>query len=68
MAEEWVDHSLDIAKEAKNKLEVAEKAHANKDKKLNETFTQLTEVKKAHRNAEFALKGYEKQAVEALED
>ena len=63
-----MDHSLDIAKEAKNKLEVAEKAHANKDKKLKETFIQLTEVKKAHRNAEFALKGYEKQATEALED
>ena len=63
-----MDHSLDIAKEAKNKLEVAEKAHTNKDKKLKETFTQLTEVKKAHRNAEFTLKGYEKQAAEALED
>ena len=26
MAKEWVDHSLDMAKKAKNKLEAAERA------------------------------------------
>ena len=67
MAEKWVDHSLDMARKAKNKLEAAEKAHMDTDKKLKETLAQLIEVKKAHRNVESALKGYEKQAVEALE-
>ena len=66
MAEEWVDHSLDLAREAKNRLEAADKAHSNADKKLKETLAQLTEVEKTHRNAEFALKGYEKQAADAL--
>ena len=67
MAKEWVDHSLDMAKKAKNKLEAVERAYADADKKLNETLTQLTEVEKAHRNAKSAFKGYEKQAIEALE-
>ena len=67
MAKEWVDHSLDMAREAKNKLEVAEKAHTDADKKLKETLAQLTEVEKAHRNAKSTFKGYEKQAIEALE-
>lgn len=56
-----------MAREAKNKLEVAEKAHTDADKKLKETLAQLTEVEKAHRNAESTLKGYEKQAVDTLE-
>lgn len=67
MAEEWVDHSLDMAREAKNKLEAAERAHENADKKLKETLAQLIEVEKTYRNAEFGLKGYKKQATEALE-
>ena len=32
-----VDHSLDVAREAKNKLEATKKAHADADKKLKET-------------------------------
>lgn len=55
-----MDHSLDVARDAKNKLEATEKAHTDVDKKLKETFTQLAEVEKAHRNAESAFKGYEK--------
>ena len=38
MAKEWVDHSLDMAKKAKNKLEAAKRAYADADKKLNETL------------------------------
>ena len=60
MAKEWVDHSLDMAREAKNKLEAVEKAHENTDKKLKETLAQLIEVEKAYRNVESGLKGYEK--------
>ena len=56
-----------MAREAKNKLEVAEKAYTDADKKLKETLAQLTEVEKAHRNVESAFKGYEKQAVDTLE-
>ena len=44
MAEEWVDHSLDMAKDAKNKLEAIERAHTDADKKFKETLAQLTEV------------------------
>ena len=39
MAEEWVDHSLDVAKDAKGKLEATERAHSDADKKLKETLT-----------------------------
>ena len=67
MVEEWVDHFLDLARKAENKLEVAEKAHPDVDKKLKETLAQLTEVEKAHKNVEFAFKGYEKQVANALE-
>ena len=67
MGEDWVDHSLDMARDAKNKQEGAEKAYLDADKKLKETLAQLVEAKKAHRNAESALKGYEKQAIDALE-
>ena len=38
MPEEWVDHSLDLVRKAENKLEVAEKAHVETDKKLKETL------------------------------
>ena len=55
-----MDHSLDVARDAKNKLEVVERAHSDADKKLRETLAQLAEVEKAHKNAEFAFKGYEK--------
>ena len=34
MAEEWVDHSLEMARDAKAKQEAAERAHSNTDKKL----------------------------------
>ena len=49
MAEEWVDHSLDMARDAKNKLEATERAHADTDKKLKETLAQIVKVEKAHR-------------------
>jgi len=38
MAEEWVDHSLEMARDAKAKQEVVEKAHSNSNKKLKETI------------------------------
>ena len=38
MAEEWVDHSLDVARDAKGKLEAVERAHLDADKKLRETL------------------------------
>ena len=62
-----MDHSLDLVRKAENKLEAAEKAHMEMDKKLKETLAQLTEVEKAQRNTESTLKGYEKQATNALE-
>ena len=34
-----VDHSLDVAKDAKGKLEATERAHSDADKKLKETLT-----------------------------
>ena len=37
------------------------------DKKLKETIAQLAEVEMACKNAESTLKGYEKQAADALE-
>ena len=49
MAEEWVDHSLDMARDAKNKLEATERAYADTDKKLKETLAQIVKVEKAHR-------------------
>ncbi|XP_065633565.1 uncharacterized protein LOC136069209 [Quercus suber] len=60
MAEEWVVHSLDMARDAKNKLEATESAYSDANKKLRETLAQLAEVEKAHRNVESAFKGYEK--------
>lgn len=62
----WVDHSLDLARKAKTKLEAAKKAYAEADKKLKENLAQLTKVEKAQKNVEFALKSYEKQAADAL--
>ena len=67
MAEEWVDHSLNMARDAKAKQEVTERAYTDAEKKLKETIAQLAEVEKARRNVESALSSYEKQATEALE-
>ena len=67
MVEEWVDHTLDQARQAEAKLAVAEKAHTKVDKKLKETLAQLTEAEKAQRNAEATLNSYEKQVAECLE-
>ena len=67
MAEEWVDHSLVVARKAEKGLEAAKKAHVEVDKKLKETLAQLSKVEKAQRNSESALKSYERQAVNVLE-
>ena len=62
-----MDHSLEMARDAKAKQELAQRAHSDADKKLKETIAQLVEVKKARRNVKSTLKGYEKQAVDTLE-
>lgn len=49
---------MDQAGKAEGKLKVAEKAHAEVEKKLKETLAQLTEAKKAQRNAEDALNNF----------
>ena len=67
MAEEWVDHMLDQARQTEGKLATAEKAHAKVDKKFKETLAQLTEAEKAQKNVAAALNNYEKQATECLE-
>lgn len=67
MAKEWVDHDLDQARKAEGKLEAAEKAYAEVDKKLKETLSQLTEAEKAQRNVEAALNNFKKQAAESFE-
>ena len=67
IAKEWVDHSLKMNRDAKAKQEAAERAHTDTDKKLKETIAQLGEVEKACKYTESTLKGYEKQAAEALE-
>ena len=67
MAEEWVDHALNQARQAEGKLASAKKVHAEVDKKLKETLAQLIEVKKAQKNTEAALNNFEKQATESLE-
>ena len=66
MAEEWVDHSLKMARDAKANQKATERAHMDPNKKLKETIAQLAEVEKARNNVESALSSYEKQAVEAL--
>ena len=38
MAEEWVDHSLETARDAKAKQEAVKKAHLDANKKLKETI------------------------------
>ena len=47
MVEEWVNHSLDVARKAEKGLKAAEIAHMEVDKKLKETLGQLSEVEKA---------------------
>ena len=65
-AKEWVNHALDQARKAKGKLDIVEKAHVEADKKLKETFAQLTKVEKSWKNAKAALTSLEKQAAESL--
>ena len=67
MVEEWVDHSLDMARKAEKGQKAVEKVWAKVEKKLKETLAQLSEVEKAQQNAESTLKGYERQASIALE-
>lgn len=67
MAKEWVDHSLDLARKAKNNLEAAVKAQIKVKQKLKDTLAQLSEVEKAHKNAESALQSYKTQVANALE-
>ena len=38
MVKEWVDHTLDQAKQAEGKLRAVEKAHMEVDKKLKENL------------------------------
>ena len=66
MAEEWVDHTLDQARQVEGKLIATKKARAEVDKKFKETLSQLTEVEKAQKNVEVALNNFEKQAAESL--
>ena len=47
-------------------MDVVEKAHVEVDKKLKETFAQLTKVEKSWKNAKAALTSLEKQAAESL--
>lgn len=67
MAKEWADHTLGQAREAEGKLEIVEGAHAEVDKKLKETLSQLAGVEKFWKNTEAALASYKKQAAESLE-
>lgn len=60
IAEEWVDHALDQARQAKGKLTAVEKAHTEVDKRLKESLTNLTEAKRAKKNAKAALSNYKK--------
>ena len=58
---------MDVARKAEKGQETAKKAQTKADKKLKETLAQLSEVEKVQKNAEFTLKGYERQAANALE-
>ena len=63
-----VDHALGQACEAKGKLEIVERAHAEGDKKLKKkTIPQLAKVEKSRKNFEATLANFEKQAAECLE-
>ncbi|XP_075645347.1 uncharacterized protein LOC142616359 [Castanea sativa] len=67
MAEEWVDHSLDLARKAEHNAEAAVRAQKEAELNLKETLTHLSEVEKAQKNAKAALQSYESQAKLALE-
>ena len=67
VVEEWVDHALDKAQKAEGKLDIAEKAHIEVDKKLKGTFAKLTKVENAQKNAEAAFNSFERQATTSLE-
>ena len=56
-----------MARKSEKAYENAEKARAETDRKLKETLSKLSEANKAYRNTESALKGYERQASDALE-
>ena len=58
---------MDVARKAEKGQETVEKAQTKADKRLKETLAQLSEVEKVQKNVEFALKGYERQAANALE-
>ena len=49
VAEEWVDHALGQAHVAKGKLETAEKAHADSEKRLKDALFHLAEVRNLER-------------------
>ena len=54
VVEEWVDHALGHAHEAKGKLEATKKAHAKTKKRLKDTLFHLAEVEKSRQNAKSA--------------
>ena len=64
VVEEWVDHALSKSREAKGQLTQSEKALADAEKKLKDTFFHLAEVEKGRKNAEAAQAGFEKQVEE----
>ena len=55
-----MDHTLDQARQAKGKLTAVEKSHMKVDKRLKESLTNLTEAKRAKKNAKAALSNYKK--------
>lgn len=60
-----MDHTLGQANEVEGKIEAAEKAHAEFEKKLKDTLFHLVEVEKSRKNVETALTNYEKQVKES---
>ena len=64
VVEEWVDHAQSKSREAKGQLTQSEKALADAEKKLKDTFFHLAEVEKGRKNAEAAQAGFEKQVEE----
>ena len=64
VVEEWVDHALSKSREAKGQLTQSEKALADAEKKLKDTFFHLAEVEKGRKNAEATQVGFEKQVEE----
>ena len=60
-----MDHALGQAHKAEGKLEAAEKAHVETEKRLKDTLLHLARVEKSRKNVESALAKFEKQAEEA---